>query len=258
MMLRKYLTIILLTFPLLTFADSGVTQYVDPMIGAVGTGRVVVGPSCPFGMVKPSPDCTVHNNSGWAPMPEQVDGFSQTHVSGTGGGPKYGNVLIMPFLDEYRPDYRESEDIRLGYYGTQLKSGIKVEATASERVARYRIIYPKGSGQSLRVDASWFLGRNNEIPDARETQQYVGGEVVTYDSSNHVVSGYTRVRGGWNNGRAYTVYFWIQTSRPLVYKEYSRKDLADFVVRNNDSDTLLLDVGISYISERQADRKSVV
>lgn len=255
--MKRLLIFIIWCVSLPLFADGGVTQYVDPMIGAVGTGRVVIGPSCPFGMVKPSPDCTVHHNSGWAPMPEQVDGFSQTHVSGTGGGPKYGNILIMPFIDEYKPDYRESEDIRLGYYGTQLKSGIKVEVTASERVARYRIIYPKGSKQSLRVDASWFLGRNNEIPDARETQQFVGGEVMKYDSSNHIVSGYTRVRGGWNNGRAYTVYFWIQTSRPLVYKEYTKKEIADFVVRNNDSDTLLLDVGISYISEQQARRNII-
>ncbi len=38
-------------------------------------------------------------NAGWAPMPEPVKGFSQMHVSGTGGGQKYGNILIQPFLD---------------------------------------------------------------------------------------------------------------------------------------------------------------
>ena len=30
-------------------------------------------------------------------MPVRVDGFSQVHVSGTGGGPKYGNISVMPF-----------------------------------------------------------------------------------------------------------------------------------------------------------------
>lgn len=253
--MRNVLSIIIMFFPLFAFADSGLTQYVDPMIGAVGTGRVVVGPSCPFGMVKPSPDCTVKNNSGWAPMPEQVDGFSQTHVSGTGGGPKYGNVLIMPFIDEYKPDYRESEDVRLGYYGTKLKSGIKVEVTSSERVARYRIVYPKGKSQSLHVDASWFLGRNDKMPDARETQQFVGGEIDLRD--NHDVSGYTRVRGGWNNGKAYTVYFWIKTNRPIDVKGYNKKEVIDFDVRYNDCDTLLFDVGISFISEQQAQRNII-
>ncbi len=28
--------------------------------------------------------------------------------------------------------------------------------------------------------------------------------------------GYTRIRGGWNNGRAYTVYFYAVTDHPFV------------------------------------------
>ena len=94
-------------------------SYVDPRIGSEGLGRVFIGPSCPFGMVKPSPDCTASPNSGWLPMPKQVDGFSQVHVSGTGGGPKYGNILVMPFsqgMNRTRHiDYRKDETIRLGY-----------------------------------------------------------------------------------------------------------------------------------------------
>ena len=62
------------------------TQYVDPRIGTVGLGRTFPGPSMPFGMVKPGPDCINMPNAGWAPIPEKVVGFSQTHVSGTGGG----------------------------------------------------------------------------------------------------------------------------------------------------------------------------
>ena len=70
---------------------NGIAQnylHVDPRIGSERLGRVFIGPSCPYGMVKPSPDCTEKPNSGWLPMPEQVNGFAQTHVSGTGGGPK--------------------------------------------------------------------------------------------------------------------------------------------------------------------------
>ena len=48
-------------------------------------------------------------------MPERVDGFDQVHVSGTGGGPKYGNVLVTPFGDGMdwvnHYDYREYETI---------------------------------------------------------------------------------------------------------------------------------------------------
>ena len=67
-------------------AENNVWQYVDPRIGSVGVGRTFPGPCMPFGMAKPGPDCGVLPNAGWAPLPEKVTGFSQTHVSGTGGG----------------------------------------------------------------------------------------------------------------------------------------------------------------------------
>lgn len=113
------------------------SRHVDPRIGSEGLGRVFIGPSCPFGMVKPSPDCTPSPNSGWLPMPERVDGFAQVHVSGTGGGPKYGNVLVTPFSGAadrtQHLDYREYENIRLGYYDTRFQgSGIRTEITTAE------------------------------------------------------------------------------------------------------------------------------
>lgn len=138
------------------------SHYVDPRIGSEGLGRVFVGPSCPFGMVKPSPDCTPSPNSGWLPMPERVDGFAQVHVSGTGGGPKYGNVLVTPFGDGMdrvsHIDYRDYETIQLGYYDTRFKqSGIRTEITTSNRASFYRFTYPEDSLKSLAVDAgfSW-------------------------------------------------------------------------------------------------------
>src|SRR5574344_598641 len=108
-------------------------RYVDPRIGSVGVGRVFVGPSAPFGMVKPGPDCTCKPNSGWLPMPEVVTGFSQVHVSGTGGGPKYGNILVQPFSGELsglqHESIRNSEKIELGYYSTIYNNGIQTEIT---------------------------------------------------------------------------------------------------------------------------------
>ena len=182
------------------------TDYVDPRIGSEGLGRVFIGPSCPFGMVKPSPDCTPSPNSGWLPMPVRVDGFAQVHVSGTGGGPKYGNILVAPFcgaLDRTQHiDYREYENIRLGYYDTRFKqSGIRTEITTAERASFYRFTYPQ-TDKSLAIDAGFFLGES-PVPDAREAQQFVGSEIQIL--SDHEVCGYTRIRGGWNNGRAYTV-----------------------------------------------------
>ena len=138
---------------------AGVWQYVDPRIGSEGVGRTFPGPSMPFGMCKPGPDCTVKPNAGWAPMPEVVTGFSQTHVSGTGGGQKYGNILIQPGVV---PQKRISEAFTLGYYATTFEGGIRTEITTSERCAFYRIHFP--SEGSLLIDATHYLGKN-PVPD---------------------------------------------------------------------------------------------
>lgn len=192
--------------------------YVDPRIGSEGLGRVFIGPSCPFGMVKPSPDCTPSPNSGWLPMPERVDGFAQIHVSGTGGGPKYGNILVMPFVEGMdrtsHIDYRLYEHISLGYYDTRFReSGIRSEVTTASRASMYRFTYPAESARALAIDAGFFLGES-PVPDAREAQQFVGSEIQIL--SDHEVCGYSRIRGGWNNGKAYTVYFHAETDRPFV------------------------------------------
>lgn len=228
-------------------------QYVDPRIGSEGLGRVFPGPSMPFGMVKPGPDCTVKPNAGWAPMPEIVTGFSQTHVSGTGGGQKYGNVLVQPFIGNDKVSYFEqkrlSEDISLGYYTTTFENGIKTEITTAERCAFYRIHYPLSNKKpSLFIDASHYLGKSN-IPDLREAQQFVGAEVEVINDQE--VRGFTRIRGGWNNGSAYTVYFCLQTDKPFqcIVKEDNQKAVLHF------GDTLVnVKIGISFISSLQAKR----
>ncbi len=191
-------------------------RYVDPRIGSVGVGRVFVGPSAPFGMVKPGPDCTCKPNSGWLPMPEVVTGFSQVHVSGTGGGPKYGNILVQPFSGELsglqHESIRNSEKIELGYYSTIYNNGIQTEITTASRASFYRFGYPAGTSRNLLVDAGFFLGEEKE-PDAREAQQFVGSEIEVV--SNREIRGYSRIRGGWNNGKAYTVFFYAIADAPF-------------------------------------------
>ena len=238
MTLKRFL-LIASFLPLTTVAIGQVWQYVDPRIGSEGVGRTFPGPSMPFGMCKPGPDCTVKPNAGWAPMPEVVTGFSQTHVSGTGGGQKYGNILIMPGGE---PQRRVREEISLGYYATTFENGIRTEITTSERCAFYRIHYP--SKGSLLIDATHYLGKN-PIPDQREQQQFVGAEVEMVN--DHEIRGYSRIRGGWNNGDAYTVYFCL-----IADKAFYTKGTVPFVYF---SDSVLnIKVGISYVSTQQAKR----
>ena len=267
-------------------------KYVDPRIGSVGVGRTFPGPAMPFGMAKPGPDCGVLPNAGWAPMPEAVSGFSQTHVSGTGGGQKYGNILIQPFapgafetsgatgaseptgVSEFsettgiaesqklqrtpwpqKPQHRLSETVELGYYATTYENGIRTEITTSDRCAHYRIHYPaaiahpKTEGGGLLIDATHFLGKDT-IPNLRERQQFVGAGIEPVDK--YAVQGYSRVRGGWNNGDAYTVYFYLMTDKPRSGDELISPS---GTIALYFADTLVnVKVGISYVSMRQARR----
>lgn len=265
---RKIIAVSLVGCVLAAYGETGLIRYVDPKIGSEGLGRVFIGPCTPFGMVRPSPDCTPSPNSGWLPMPERVDGFAQVHVSGTGGGPKYGNILVMPFsgglTESVMYDYRTEETILPCYYGTVFRdSGIKTEITASDRTSAYRFIYPAGGEKSLKIDAGFFLGES-PVPDAREAQQFVGSEVEILSDTE--VAGYSRIRGGWNNGRAYTVYFYAKSDVPFektaTWKgkaisdkraQYDSGEKTGALLRfPESSDTVNVRVGISFISRLKA------
>ncbi len=223
------------------------TRYVDPRIGSEGLGRTFPGPSMPYGMAKPGPDAVGMPNAGWAPLPEPVKGFSQMHVSGTGGGQKYGNILLQPFLDENTiVQKRSSEDFSLGFYTCTYENGIRTEITASDRCAFYRIDY--GKKGKLLVDVATFLGIDT-IPDKREAQQYIDSHVE--QAGEYAVKGWSTVRGGWNNGGPYTVYFYLQSDVPLVCG--AKEDKARLKARFQ-ATKVKLKVGISHISTDQAQR----
>ena len=263
-MSRNFFLIVFLS--LTTVVHAQLWRSVNPLIGSEGEGRVFVGPAAPFGMVKPGPDCLTMPNAGWAPQPEMVKGFSQTHVSGTGGGQKYGNVLIQPFrrhesMTPQRlllPDgkvgvvpcflhHRTYEKITLGKYSCRFEDGIGVDITASARCALYRFRHADG----LLVDAASFLGMDT-IPNRRETQQYVASSISV--SGQKEVSGSTTVRGGWNNGGPYTVFFCLQSSAPFVKSRLFGGRAAS--VWWGDS-VVEVKVGISYVSVEQARRNIV-
>lgn len=227
------------------------TKFVDPKIGSEGLGRVFIGPSMPYGMVKPGPDCVSMPNAGWEKMPEAVKGFSQTHVSGTGGGQKYGNILIQPFkgttlMTEY-PQHRNAEMMSLGYYSCDYVEGPQTEITASERCAIYRFKNLDG----LFVDAHTFLGIDT-IPDKREAQQFVGSEIRI--NGEYEITGYSTVRGGWNNGGPYTVYFCLKSDAPFK-KSIAKDNKYAWVIF--DKSTVNVKVGISFVSTDKA-RQNIV
>ncbi|MBR4849531.1 MAG: GH92 family glycosyl hydrolase [Alistipes sp.] len=264
--IRLLLLSIWVALPLFAMAQvEDLSIYVDPFIGTMGDGNIVVGPSAPFGMAKPSPDCARNKPSGWKPMPTPVNGFSQIHLSGTGGGPKYGNILIQPFSDSMEgrshPQLRRSEEASLGYYHSVFEeSDISTEITTSKRVSFYRFGYPQKGLKGLAVDCGFFLTgrRSRKVPF--EAQDLVGSEIQIL--SDREVCGYSRVKGGWNNGRAYTVYFHLISDTPFVEsKSWSGEKMSAELCQvdsgegtgallrfPNKSKEVNIKIGISYIS----------
>jgi len=266
-----FFTILFLSLSPKNLSAQPLYTYIDPFIGSMGDGHIFVGASCPFGMVKPGPDCNLGSNSGYEPDTlTTVFGFSQTHVSGTGGGPKYGNISIMPFAGEFTSIHQESlrsdEEAKTGYYSVNLKKwNIKVELTTSDRVAFHRFIYSGSNKKGIKIDAGSFLGEE-PIPDSREAQQFVGSEIQILSDSE--VQGYSRIRGGWNNGKAYTVYFYAIFDHPFtgsgtwkgksIYPDVKsqfdsgEKTGAFLYFDDEKHNTIQLKIGISFISSAKA------
>src|SRR5205085_3762517 len=71
----------------------------NPFQGVDGGGNTVPGASVPFGFVSLSPD-TLHGSTSGYDSGGLILGFSHTHVSGTGGGSKYGNFRVTPAIGE--------------------------------------------------------------------------------------------------------------------------------------------------------------
>ena len=194
------------------YSQVDLSKYVDPYIGVEGGGNVFPGPCVPFGMVKLGPDCGNKDwNAGWDPT-GNIHGFSHTHVSGTGGGCKYGNILMLPMtgeinLDDYSSP-RSGEKVLLGEYAVGLsRYNTHARLTALSRSGFHEYTFPEGTDSKIIIDLGSFL-------QSHEKQMLVGSEVKIVSDTE--VEGYSRVRGGWNEGGAYTVYFYAQFDTPAT------------------------------------------
>ncbi|HKK66578.1 MAG TPA: hypothetical protein VJ946_00150, partial [Bacteroidales bacterium] len=168
---------------------------VDPFIGTEGDGNTFPGATLPFGMVKLGPDCgDLTSNSGY--MPEgKIKGFSHTHVSGTGGGPKYGNVLITPVTGNIdlqdRASERKNESAEVGIYSVKLsKHDIAAKLTSSHSVGFHQYTFLASDDSKILIDAGSFL-TTSWCDGCIEEQELVGCEIEIVNDT--LIEGYTRV-----------------------------------------------------------------
>ncbi len=202
---------------------------VDPFLGTGGHGHVYPGATVPFGMVQPSPD---NGQGGWDWVSgynwsdSVIVGFSQTHLSGTGIGDlldvlvqpvkspvpvagRYPNRLARPYAAAFSHD---DETARPGYYAVTLggpagahadvTSGIRVELTATDRVALHRWTYPAGAAAAGAVVDLGYAMNWDRTTDAALALH--GDSLVTG----------LRFSSGWADDER--VFFALRADRPIL------------------------------------------
>ena len=156
---------------------SDYTQYVNPFIGTGDHGHTFPGAIVPHGMIQPSPDTRIYQwdaCSGYHYSDSTINGFSHTHLSGTGCG-DYGDVLLMPTVGEQQYEQEpldsqckayasgfshENETAVPGYYSVFLdRYGVKAELTATKRAAIHRYTFPESEKAGFILDFDYSLQR---------------------------------------------------------------------------------------------------
>lgn len=205
--------------------DKPAIAYVNPFVGTDGYGNVYPGAQIPFGGIQISPDTDEHFYdcaSGYKWNRNSIQGFSLTHLSGT-GIPDLGDFLFMPGTGKIRLDpgtdeapdsgYRSrfshvDEQATPGYYYVNLKDyGVRAEMTAGERSGIFRFTYPKTDSAFVLIDLNHTLW-----------QKCVWSNIRVED--DHTITGYKLVKG-WGPERH--IYFRAEFSHPfrhfMIYQD---------------------------------------
>ncbi len=139
-------------------------SYVDTLIGAENNGACIAGPTRPNGSIHPSPETKNCENGGYRAN-QDIVGFGQLYVQGTGGTKTYGNFMLSPqvgdpiFDENSRASGKANEDANPNYYTVDLtKYDIKAEVTPEEHTALYRFTYPKNDKSGIVLDISRKIG----------------------------------------------------------------------------------------------------
>ncbi len=195
--------------------------YVNPMIGTGGHGHTFPGPTVPFGMIQPGPDTRITGwdaCSGYYYNDSTINGFSHTHLSGTGCG-DYGDILIMPTVGKQHYQHTGTETQTLpyasrfshtnetavpGYYSVYLDTyQVLTELTSTKRAAIHRYTFPASKESGFIFDLDYSLqGQQN-----RDMKLEIIGDTV--------IKGYKNTAGwAWDH----QVCFYAVFSKPFSFK----------------------------------------
>lgn len=185
--MNKFLLLPLLAFALCSCKNTtenvqtDYASFVDPFIGTGGHGHTFPGPVVPNGMIQPSPDTRIDGwdaCSGYYYEDSTINGFSHTHLSGTGCA-DYGDILIMPTVGEqmyknqdfssqvlpYASSFSHENEVAVpGYYSVLLdRYSVKAELSATKRSAIHRYTFPESDNSGFILDMDYSIQRQRNL-----------------------------------------------------------------------------------------------
>lgn len=244
------------------------TSYVDPIIGTGYHGHVFLGANVPFGGVQTGPVNYVKGwdwCSGYHYSDSIVTGFSQLHLSGTGIG-DLGDVLVTPYtgeiksspgtiknpLEGYASLYSHKDEIaKAGYYSVIMnKYDIRVELTATERVAFHKYTFPETKDAHIAINLTSGIGWDQPA------------ETFLKKADARTYIGY-RFSSGWAKDQR--LWFAIRTSKPAESLQLFNDDKAIsgdsargakivgiLNLSTSNDEEVMLKIGISPVSAENA------
>ena len=169
-------------------------------------GGTFPGATRPFGMIQPGPETSnlgkpgILHVAGYHYDDVYLEGLSLCHVSGI-GAPDFGHILFMgtdgmtagkTTEKGYRQKYTHAgETFAVGHYAVDLATGLRAEATATERAALLRFTFPEGADPVLLLD----LGHGSAGADDDAAVRISDAE-VTLDPDGRRLSGFATLDGG--------------------------------------------------------------
>lgn len=207
--------------PFETWARAEKTPFeaADPRIGSDKAGNVFVGACQPFGLVKLGPDVVPPQPTNGYVSDKPLIGFSATHTSGTGGGGRYGNFLVLPMAEPAPAGVAKAdEEVQPGYYAVTLPAAkVRCELTASPRCAYHRYTFTDSDAASLLIDVASSritgTGRGNGAKCLEADVTVMG---------DRKLEGWMTSKGGWGHNEPHKVYFSAEFSRPFTKADITR------------------------------------
>ncbi len=190
-------------------------KHVDPFIGVDGGGNCLCGPYLPLSLVRVGPDVSgQHPTSGYS-SGKPIIGFSNNHVSGTGGGGRYGNIRVVPWVSKPETgdiEYNVNDEYaEVGYYNVWLDPvDIRAELTSTQRTAFHRYSFPDSDNVGLTID----LGAIIQSDDNHGSAVSIGGYFEAVGCNE--IFGRADLRGGWGHDYPYSVYFYLKSEESFL------------------------------------------